>query len=665
MDFNDFIYMSELGFLIEAPVLTTHAKGKMSRYVDPKTGKPWRASQTITQLQIIKNEHPNESLYVHFTDGVNVRNSKGLTNKIPKFGINPMADDGNTPLGVYAYPIDYVLKERVPYGAERKHMLVFKAKKENVLSVSQDGEQLTDFDEIIKSLQKSSYSKGFRSIIEKQSKYFIKLIEKITQSTKEELKSDFPEYLLNYMFKNLKYKIEREIDSFKYSDEESLRSLDKEIFDISIFFKKQLDYFTSHRYHATHIKNKEGNEEEDYSFLFKNYLKKVSIYSVENIDLENLTVTLPGGEKKSLLDVFSSYTPYDSDRDPIFDFLITKLISKNKSNPIFEKFTKKMHMVRKKINSFHEKLKEKSLKKLENFNFPFKDEFIKIAKENNLDLTQNLVMLLMNWNNYGSSSDLVAGSSRENNTSNFVYRLSGTLAKDIANRSMRSKEKRGGKYYVNWTSILRRIGFKGILDDEGTGTVHSGESTQSVFFDPKQVQLIAIVKNKNDVRSDGQDRSNLDWDEKDSALTRWYKGILLTMYPNTQLNLAISNKWELINLYNTILKKLIPIHSFLRFVNQIKKEIPQGEENFKSSLARSLGKNHDSYGSVTYFLNNYETIVTNIKNDQELMSYAEYARELLENIVNYTSNEIHKPFPKPSKIRGIIEKIKRIKKRDE
>jgi hypothetical protein len=105
MDFSDFIYFEEMGLLIEAKKLTTRAVGVSSKYIDPKTGKPWRGQQKLDQLIAIKEEYPNENLYVHFSDGAipynksdknDYRGPKNFLDlkPVPKLGIFPRASDG-------------------------------------------------------------------------------------------------------------------------------------------------------------------------------------------------------------------------------------------------------------------------------------------------------------------------------------------------------------------------------------------------------------------------------------------------------------------------------------------------------------------------------------------------------------------------------------------
>lgn len=68
----------------------------------------------LEQLKEIRNTFPNDHLFVTFT-------------VVKKFGIN-IKSQYVTPLGIYCYPIDYVIDQKmnVPYGKGSPHIWVFK-----------------------------------------------------------------------------------------------------------------------------------------------------------------------------------------------------------------------------------------------------------------------------------------------------------------------------------------------------------------------------------------------------------------------------------------------------------------------------------------------------------------------------------------------------------
>ena len=68
-------------------------------------------------IDVGKTSHP-------FSTMTRARNTSGF-----KLGINPESDWVGTPLGIYAYPIDYIIKmnRNVPYSKSKKFLIIFKA----------------------------------------------------------------------------------------------------------------------------------------------------------------------------------------------------------------------------------------------------------------------------------------------------------------------------------------------------------------------------------------------------------------------------------------------------------------------------------------------------------------------------------------------------------
>lgn len=673
MNFDDFFYISELGFLIESPVIATRAMGSKSKYIDPSTGKSWRKIQKIQQLKAIKEEHLEDSLYVHFTDGVNVElNPGGLhghgrrTSKEPKLGVNPKAKSGGTPIGIYAYPIDYVIKKdaKVPYGENRNFLLVFKIKRKNILYANKNNKEITDLDEIIKLLQIEE-SETVKDIIAKQTKYFEKSIEKINLSTKKELKNEIPAVIVNFIFKTL--------ESWA-KDTPPLK-----IKKLSNFYKSPELYF--------------GTEDDDDKksyieyFLLKMYrifdnegqLKNIKI----NINLEELTFEIvdengvvrdKNGQLIKDISILEKFEHIEKEYGATRRLLkiLSLQIIKNSSpekDLIFKKFEEKIIKISDKISSFLKAAEKQKEKKISDFNFPFKEEFIKIANEYDLDLLANLENLLKNW----SSSEI--GASRSTNASNFVYKFTGILSKEIANIKDR-------QYYVVWTELLKRLGFKGVVDDEGSSTIHASEPIQSVFFDTKQLELVGVVKNTRESVSAG---SGSVWKNSDSPFLRWQKGILnsiksfywsnsLNVFEFVQNGSRSNHAHGLILMFNRISKITMYLQSYLRFSDQIEKEQPRSITELKSLLRSMLLKGNEP-GSFSWFLDNYEKAVGPIK-EQELLKYANILREIMEKISQFiistdssASGTLSEPLktelPNPSQLRGIILKLNNFTVADE
>ena len=97
-------------------------KGDQTKWIDPVTRRNWRHNDKIRLLkQILASEirkgTPERDIWVAFT-------------QVDKLGVNPDADDGSTPLGIYAYPIQAVIDDSAKGGfKERPFAQVFKIRR--------------------------------------------------------------------------------------------------------------------------------------------------------------------------------------------------------------------------------------------------------------------------------------------------------------------------------------------------------------------------------------------------------------------------------------------------------------------------------------------------------------------------------------------------------
>jgi len=87
-------------------------KGDQTKWIDPVTRRNWRHNDKIRLLkQILASEirkgTPERDIWVAFT-------------QVDKLGVNPDADDGSTPLGIYAYPIQAVIDDSAKGGFKER-----------------------------------------------------------------------------------------------------------------------------------------------------------------------------------------------------------------------------------------------------------------------------------------------------------------------------------------------------------------------------------------------------------------------------------------------------------------------------------------------------------------------------------------------------------------
>lgn len=87
--------------------------------VDPKTGEVHR---WVDRDKLLRKYAGDESVFVSFSD-------------VNKLGLNP-SSDYDTPIGIYAYPVDYVIERsltnqrsfNVPFASDRKFIIVFRVR---------------------------------------------------------------------------------------------------------------------------------------------------------------------------------------------------------------------------------------------------------------------------------------------------------------------------------------------------------------------------------------------------------------------------------------------------------------------------------------------------------------------------------------------------------
>lgn len=69
-----------------------------------------------------------------------------------------------------------------------------------------------------------------------------------------------------------------------------------------------------------------------------------------------------------------------------------------------------------------------------------------------------------------------------------------TLTRQI---SIDQTKQNGRKHIHYWSTLFIKLGYPIIMDDAGTGTIHSNEPIQSVVFGKKYTEILEIIENKN------------------------------------------------------------------------------------------------------------------------------------------------------------------------
>ena len=92
-----------------------------------KNPKQNKKVSTLDQLKEIKEKYGTDNIFVTFT-------------QIPKLGANPQSEY-DTPLGIYSYPLEYVLDNNiteVPFAGEQPYIIVFKNNSSKIWKFSND-----------------------------------------------------------------------------------------------------------------------------------------------------------------------------------------------------------------------------------------------------------------------------------------------------------------------------------------------------------------------------------------------------------------------------------------------------------------------------------------------------------------------------------------------
>jgi len=495
MNFSDFFKLEEL---IEA----TLVKKATGDSVDPKTGKSWRKQHVIERLKNIleKNEIDAKDLYVHYSD-------------IPKLGIFPMSQDGQTPFGLYAYPLSYIIDQigNVPFASVRRYMIVFKNESKNVLDIEQ--RTLQDNNVLSRVFARKANSIG------NLTKYLIKELEiikeifneifnqnnnkiaKLIKNSLEKIFKDKKSYILSSRFNDDFLDTSKEVKKLDFNSNSNLS-----IETLAWNLPRDMEKFVNKDYDLMFDKVNEKDLSADLSEKQIQYEKKLGIYS---------------GDHNSLYEILEKLNENLGYIPPHFmGNIIYWIISYDTQNSTFVKEIKrKLTLMENKFNKKIYEVRKKIIDEVESIDFNYKKEIVNYSKENNLNWMQAF-WKLNTRNQHARESDY------------FTYDIARQLAYQESNKTKK-------KYYVIWTKILKMLGIEGIIDRHGTGTIYETEPTQAVFFYTTKCKILDIIikeshisKTKEDYakRLDGvkqRQHNIINWEPEDSAIDRWATGVIL------------------------------------------------------------------------------------------------------------------------------------------
>jgi hypothetical protein len=452
-------------------------------YVDPVTRKPWRPTDKIRHLQAIKkNEkrkgHKAKDIWVSFTD-------------VDKLGIYPKAGDGGTPFGIYAFPIDYVIKrwksnEGVPFSS-RPYIQVFRIREKKQL-----GEKATRVIQIKPTEKEKWYDyrekKGFdfnkfRELVDfNQEKAFRELQAGLSDQIRKYIQR-IPQGLvhqdsLNQLTRFVQQKVS---NFFRGKEEMPIKQVEKDIPDLrdnlrdphiekkregylSDYMDLDVDEFLGRM--NTH--NNFDYYDEDIKKYVDINLEKGTAKDASNdqtVKLDDIFAGTIGDYYPAMRDKWENYKSKEKDVTPL-----SRLILSPKWQKVVEKIIK---FIQKSFKNFINKQEEQ-----EQVKFPFADEIKKFAKANNLD-----------WMKAVRSADARAG------VGGFLYRAASSFQTQLSRRD------RTGNKPVHWTRVIRAMGIDGFADRFHSGTIYSGgsERTQGFFFEKDALEHIHQIDNHSHI----------------------------------------------------------------------------------------------------------------------------------------------------------------------
>jgi len=505
-----------------------------SSLVEPETGKPWRANNKKKELEntISKLKVPKDKIWASFSD-------------YQRLGIYYNAKNGQTPLGLYAYPIDYVLEKglKVPYGYSRKYILIFEMVSDNVVSMKRGQMEVSNLDSINKNIreEKDFLKKNFKKVFSKKIDFLKKFVRSNLRNAPVILA--LIEDSLGDLHSNIYY------DSLQggyFGIKEKLKLLDiPEKSEILKEIKKFVDNMIIKRYGSSNGPTQFVNIGKLDEEKLRIYLSSGAIQIIKSAGDE---------DKQSLIKLYGLNWNEENEEESFFNFNIDKIMSlanfsgadgnirigtpyiEDRSkmatqteflkNPeIFDKALMISKKIKKSLEKSLDEFNSQKGKYLKDIHFPLDHKIKQLCDKYKIDWLEVLAKTVEEMSRRGLST--ISGA--------FVYQITKIMSQEVTD-----KDDSSIRQWALWTKILRELGIDGVIDTEGTSTIHSGEPTQGAFFNPRQFKLLKVLQNnkfnpidlsqswqhpkqtRNQKRKSGEP---LDWDIEDTPANRFLKGI--------------------------------------------------------------------------------------------------------------------------------------------
>ena len=470
----------------------------INAYIDPLSGKKWRHANLADQLRHIladakRNGYKSSELWVQFSD-------------LPKLGIYPRARDKGTPLGIYAYPLEYVVQRKgsVPYAGDRSYLVVFRIKdKSKILSFRGTKKYikpirrniLANHNHFLKTIIfLEDKQEKINEIIEK---FFQRVDSKLIGRTKnsflysvqsfyEEIRAlkrykrdtygiSTPSTDRSY-FHSLENLIEKTRRDFSQKIDRSTYEMKEKLHDMAIFPGFDLRFDGEFNFTFESLRNTSSLRD---SILRKFKDKERKRLGRKLLDKEILDLIVKAKEKANEGSTSKKYKkneiPLELKKDP----KVLEMLKTIRAIKIFEE--KDLYKIKHFI--------DKTLDKLKEFVVSNKEQF-----ESSLKIPSKLRDLC---EKYGVNIEkLLSTFSLSYAGEASIYLITKFIAQD-------PKFIRQDRYGVNipmkWTKLLMELGYEGVIDAKETGTIHPSEPSQGVFFTTSNLDVITIIENSADV----------------------------------------------------------------------------------------------------------------------------------------------------------------------
>jgi hypothetical protein len=518
-EFGDFLlldevnqFLDEIG-LIEAdsPFQDSFRNRRLTkqRYLDPKTNKSWRAPDRWRQLKAVISHETK-------VNGVDPKKIWITFSDVPKLGQRMAVGYGkSTPVGIFSYPVKYALEKQGHLAfQDRPYMHVFKTNKPHFEVGRNNNKGDTKQDNNFKAIKNAYNGLWDTELDEKQHKNFTDTVMSVAGLNKiqPEIESyvlpgktpaEMPNYpwvrkqleqLLrlpgNYVYTSYSYGTGSQKDRLKSIEEKGFFNPEQVVHEINLPSMAAQsdaplrDYIEAQKFEKFNQEKDEWEYDQKY-VIGPNWMISLTPNFVNYLNLKSAN-----GHFKSthpdLIAAATNNTPFPVTHLEKVDHIFSSyyhggdLIRKMYAAPMYSD-PKVIELIKMQVSKIAEVAKQFMEKPDEKpvvpdiAKVPYADKLTDLAGKFGVDLNQAVA----------------DGFKSANSFNNYLYRATKNMAKQYGEKHPEAK------WTMVWNKMLRQIGISGVADTRDSGNVHSAESTQGAFLDPRDIQHIATIVQKS------------------------------------------------------------------------------------------------------------------------------------------------------------------------